>query len=50
MDTLAIDLTDLEKPVAPDDGEIFGPKNPIDALATQGQTISTSFSLARRPL
>ena len=41
MDTLAIDLTDFEKPVAPDDVvEIFGPNNPIDALATQGQTIS----------
>ena len=35
MDTLAIDLTDFEKPVAPDDVvEIFGPNNPIDALAT----------------
>ena len=41
MDTLAIDLTDFEKPVAPDDVvEIFGPNNPIDTLATQGQTIS----------
>ena len=41
MDTLAIDLTDLEKPVACGDMvTVFGPKNPIDALATQGQTIS----------
>ena len=41
MDTLAIDLTDLEKPVTPGDVvEVFGPNNPIDALATQGQTIS----------
>ena len=41
MDTLAIDLTDLENPVAPGDMvEIFGPHNPIDAIATQGQTIS----------
>ena len=39
MDTLAIDLTDFEKPVTPDMVK-FGPSNPIDALATQGQTIS----------
>ena len=41
MDTLAIDLTDLENPVAPGDMvEIFGPHNPIDTIAAQGHTIS----------
>ncbi len=41
MDTLAIDLTDLARPVEIGDTvEIFGPNNPIDALAAQAQTLS----------
>ncbi len=41
MDTLAVDLTDLDEMASPGDMvEIFGPNNPIDRLATQGQTLS----------
>ena len=41
MDSLAIDLSDCQPlPQAGDVVEIFGPNNPIDALASQGQTIS----------
>ena len=41
MDSLAIDLSDCQPlPKVGDVVEIFGPNNPIDSLAGQGQTIS----------